>query len=107
MTDQTIQILLEADANAELRLKASQEAKQHTLEEAKKKAAAHSEAMIHRTKDQIFEIEETERAAYEQQYQALQKDYEQQLANMTELFENRRETLLDALMQQVLQQAEQ
>ncbi|MBR6761169.1 MAG: hypothetical protein IKM30_03955 [Oscillospiraceae bacterium] len=106
MTDQTIQTLLDADAAAEHRLHASQEEKQLALAKAKKTAAAHSEARMHRTKDQIFEIEEAERAAYEQQYQALQENYERQLAEMTELFENRRETLLDALMQQVLQQAE-
>lgn len=107
MIDDTIRLLIKTDADAEIRRADAKEKCSALVAEAKKNAAARSEARIHHTRDLIYEIEEEERAAYEQQYHALLEDYEHQSSMMTKQFEDQREPLLDTLVQQVLRRAEQ
>lgn len=107
MMDDTIKLLLETDANAEsIRQTAIAESEQ-ILENARQQAAAQSEARTHHTKDLIFEIEESERTAYEEKYRALMVDYEKQTATLSQRFDAKHEELLMQLMQQVLAGAEQ
>lgn len=107
MMDDTIRLLLETDADAEVRRAAAKEECAKCIADAKATAAARNQARAHHTKDLIYDIEEAEREAFEQQYQALSEDYERQSAAMSEQFEGHREPLLDTLMQQVLRRAEQ
>ncbi len=106
MMDDTIRLLLETDAKAEnVRAAAAAEGRQ-LIQDAKQAAAAHNEAMMHHTKDLIFEIEETERIEYEKKYRALLADYEAQTAELTHHFDEQHELLLSDLVQKVIARAE-
>ncbi len=107
MMDNTIKLLLETDANAENSRQAAITESEKILNDARQQAAAQSEARTHHTKDLIFEIEETERTAYEEKYHTLLADYEAQTAALSKQFDERHEALLQRLMQQVLAGAEQ
>lgn len=107
MMDNTIKRLLETDANAENIRQAAIAESEQILENARQQAAAQSEARTHHTKDLIFEIEESERTAYEEKYRALMADYEKQTATLSQRFDAQHEELLMHLMQQVLAGAEQ
>ncbi len=107
MMDDTIKLLLETDANAESKRQAAIAESKQLLENARQQAAAQSEARTHHTKDLIFEIEETERTAYEEKYHALMADYEKQTAALSQQFDARHEELLKQLMRKVLAGAEQ
>lgn len=107
MMDDTIRLLLETDADAEVRRAAAKEECAKCIADAKATAAARNEALAHHTRDLIYEIEEAEKEAFEQKYHVLSQDYEQQSAAMHEQFEGHCEPLLDMLTQQVLRRAEQ
>ncbi len=107
MMDDTIKLLLETDATVESRRQAAITESEQLLENARQQAAAQSEARTHHTKDLIFDIEETERTAYEEKYRTLLSDYEAQTAALSQQFDEHHELLLQRLMQQVLAGAEQ
>lgn len=102
MMDDTIKLLLETDANAEIKRQAAITECEQRLENARQQAAAQGEARTHHTKDLIFEIEENERTAYEEKYRTLLADYEAQTAALSQQFDAQHEDLLQRLMRQVL-----
>lgn len=104
--DQTIRMILELDAAAEARLQASEAACAQTIENAKEKASALAEARERQTSDAIYELEEIERTAAEQEIRALQADYEKKSAALEKQFTDDREAMISSLVSEILAEAE-
>ncbi len=104
--DQTILKILELDAATEERLNASRLQCETIISDARNQAAAMKQAQRHQTRDSIIELEEQKRSECEQKIEALRGGFDRRAEAMAAQFEGQHDTLLDALFEATLHEAE-
>ncbi|MBQ6040457.1 MAG: hypothetical protein K5705_01950 [Oscillospiraceae bacterium] len=104
--DQTIRKILELDAETEDRLNASRLKCTRMLSDARKQAAAVTQAQKHQTRDTITELEEQTRSECEQKIAELRAGFDRRTEAMTKQFETQHDTLLNTLFEETLREAE-
>lgn len=104
--EQTIRQILELDAAAEERLKASELQCRKMVEDARKQAAAIRQAQKHQTRDTILEAEEQARAECEQKTAEMREKYDRRADAMSKRFAQTHDALLETLFQETLREAE-
>ncbi len=104
--DQTIVEIVKLDAEIDARLTASEAACRKTVEEARAKAAAVTEASEHQVRDAIVEYEEQAKDACEQKLAALRADFDRKGDAIAKQFIAQHDTLLEELFRETLRAAE-
>ena len=104
--DQTILKILGLDAATEERLSASKLQCEAMISDARRQAAAIKQAQRHQTRDSIIELEEQKRSECEQKIEALRGGFDRRTEAMAAQFDAQHDTLLQALFEATLNEAE-